>query len=718
MKKKNINRLKISDKNISIKNKNKTLSEVMKESYVEVVANDLEINEASSAGAALKGGLSKLGKSIGTLGKVITTSFKKLFDVTVVYAKDLIVAWWKGESFSAIHRKRSEKQRILTTELKGLVNSMEGVSELNSFVNIVAPHANILSVVVNNSGKAEAYLEGVSKDGKKGYNALLKSACKKLGIDPPSYVLADTGDTRTNIGNNKILYCNALLKLFYIIDGKYPHKKLSDENIKGRSLDSSLTEPYRQIAKSIQNFVKDSIRISTLKRFIEGELTVTSKSDGKSKSISINRDTENIYSLLFKKDISASSIKDLFYTDELENVISAISGLTNILESLRSNYDFDNKDILFKGNKSNAGNNINNKNKADDESEVVDEKSDDTSESVTRKTSKLKFKNSFLIKEENDETSESENDEIRQEVIARLAEVFGKSVYHIYNSILFNDIYLMTYFYCLNIESSLMYIQALNNLIDIHVSFVENKKIDASKLNVQSLNLEETTNKIIKIKETISNIISSVDFEKIDRFVPDLKNSKSFFEKVLKDSEGNADYYANKLKEITLECSKNAELILKEESKEDISKDDADYIKSLNLCFTFLNSLADFNGSTLEKDVKAAASAAKNPTHEEIVNLYLKDKEDAATSDDIVNACINEDKINSFNNIKKRIVQIEQNIGTADFAKKIADNITKIGKQLDEGVLNIEKEEDSNQTQSDNSQEATDTTTDTETEAT
>jgi hypothetical protein len=714
MKKKNINRLKISDKNISIKNKNKTLSEVMKESYIEVVANDLEINEASSAGAALKGGLSKLGKSIGTLGKVVTTSFKKLFNVTVVYAKDLIVAWWKGESFSATHRKHSEKQRILTTELKGLVNSMEGVNELNSFVNIVAPHANILSAVVNNSGKAEAYLEGVSKDGKKGYNALLKSACKKLGIDPPAYALADTGDTRTNIGNNKILYCNALLKLFYIINGKYPHKKLSDENIKGRSLDSSLTEPYRQIAKSIQNFVKDSIRISTLKRFIEGELTVTSKSDGKSRSISIDRDTENIYSLLFEKDISASSIKDLFYTDELENVISAISGFTNILESLRSNYDFDNKDILFNDNENIADKS----NDDDDESVGAVEKSDDTSESVTRKTSKLKFKNSFLIKEENDETSESENDEIRQEVIARLAEVFGKSVYHIYNSILFNDMYLMTYFYCLNIESSLMYIQALNNLIDIHVSFVENKKIDASKLNVQSLNLEETTNKISKIKETISNIISSVDFEKIDRFVPDLKDSKSFFEKVLKDSEGNTDYYANKLKEITLECSKNAELILKEESKEDISKDDADYIKSLNLCFTFLNSLADFDGSALEKDVKIAASAAKNPTHEEIVNLYLKDKEDAATSDDIVNACINEDKINSFNNIKKRIVQIEQNIGTADFAKKIADNITKIGKQLDEGVLNIEKEEDSNQTQSDNSQEATDTTTDTETEAT
>lgn len=713
MKKKNINRLKISDKNISIKNKNKTLSGVMKESYIEVVANDLEINEASSAGAALKGGLSKLGKSIGTLGKVVTTSFKKLFNVTVVYAKDLIVAWWKGESFSATHRKHSEKQRILTTELKGLVNSMEGVNELNSFVNIVAPHANILSAVVNNSGKAEAYLEGVSKDGKKGYNALLKSACKKLGIDPPAYALADTGDTRTNIGNNKILYCNALLKLFYIIDGKYPHKKLSDENMKGRSLDSSLTEPYRQIAKSIQNFVKDSIRISTLKKFIEGELTVTSKSDGKSRSISIDRDTENIYSLLFEKDISASSIKDLFYTDELENVISAISGLANILESLRSNYDFDNKDILFNDNE-----NIADKRKTDAESVGVDEKSDDTSESVTRKTSKLKFKNSFLIKEENDETSESENDEVRQEVIARLAEVFGKSVYHIYNSILFNDIYLMTYFYCLNIETSLMYIQALNNLIDIHVSFVENKKIDASKLNVQSLNLEETTNKISKIKETISNIISSVDFEKIDRFVPDLKDSKSFFEKVLKDSEGNADYYANKLKEITLECSKNAELILKEESKEDISKDDADYIKSLNLCFTFLNSLADFDGSALEKDVKIAASSAKNATHEEIVNLYLNDKEDAATSDDIVNACINEDKINSFNNIKKRIVQIEQNIGTADFAKKIADNITKIGKQLDEGVLNIEKEEDSNQTQSDNSQEATDTTTDTETEAT
>lgn len=708
MKKKNINRLKISDKNISIKNKNKTLSEVMKESYVEVVAKDLEINEVSSAGAALKGGLSKLGKSIGTLGKVVTTSFKKLFNVTVVYAKDLIVAWWKGESFSAIHRKHSEKQRILTTELKGLVNSMEGVNELNSFVNIVAPHANILSAVVNNSGKAEAYLEGVSKDGKKGYNALLKSACKKLGIDPPAYALADTGDTRTNIGNNKILYCNALLKLFYIIDGKYPHKKLSDENMKGRSLDSSLTEPYRQIAKSIQNFVKDNTRISILKSFIEGELTVTSKSDGKSRSISIDRDTENIYALLFEKDISASTIKDLFYTDELENVISAISGLTNMLESLRSNYDFNNKDILFNDNEKSVA----------DESEGVDEKSDDTSESVTRKTSKLKFKNSLLIKEEKDETSESENDEIRQEVIARLAEVFGKSVYHIYNSILFNDIYLMTYFYCLNIESSLMYMQALNNLIDIHVSFVENKKIDASKLNVQSLNLEETTNKISKIKETISNIISRVDFEKINRYVPDLKDSKSFFEKVLKDSEGNVDYYANKLKEITLECSKNAELILKEKSKEDISEDDANYIKSLNLCFAFLNSLADFDGSALEKDVKTAASAAKNATHEEIVNLYLNDKEDAAISDDIVNACINEDKINSFNNVKKRIIQIEQNIGTADFAKKIADNITKIGKQLDEGVLNIEKEEDSNQTQSDNSQEATDTTTDTETEAT
>lgn len=685
MKTKGTNKLKISNRNISIKTKNKTLNEILKETYIEVVAEELEINEASSAGEALKGGLSKLGKSVATLGKVVATSFKKLFNVTVVYAKDLIVAWWKGESFSAVHRSHSEKQRILTTQLKGLVNSMEGINELNAFVNIVAPHANMFSAVVNNSGKAEAYLEGLSKDGKKGYNALLKASCKKLGIDPPDYALADTGETKTNIGNNKILYCNALLRLFYMLDGAYPHKILSDSNLKGRSIDSSLTEPYRNIAKAAQSFMKDEIRFLTLKNYIKGDLTVTNISNNKTTKIKPDRKLESAFKLIFTKDVSASSIKDLFYTDELENIVNAITLFESNMSALRSNYEFDNKDALFKSS---------NKNNSKESEETNTEEA--TQENTFKKSQLLKIKNNLIIKEEKEEDA-SENEEYKEEVIKKLAEVFGKSVIHIYNSILFNDIYLMTYFYCLNIEASLMYVQALDKLIDVHVSFVDNKKIDSSMLNIQNLKIEETVKNITAMKETIASNIDSVDFSKIDSYVPDLKDSKSFFEKVLKDSEGNIDYYSNKLKEVVLECSKNAETIDSEKSKEDIDLGDANYIKSLNLCFAFLNSLADFNGATLEKDVKVAVKSVENKTHSDIIDLYLSDKEDASSSNDIVSSCINEGKINSFNNIKERIKKIGQNIGTADFSKKIADNISKIEKELDEGVLNIEKNSDEGQ---------------------
>lgn len=644
MKKNDTKKIKITNNNIVLKQED-YITKIIKESEIEVLLDDSEYFLQEGAGQTLKTGLGKLTKSIGTVFKIAGTAFKKLFKLYISYPKDLLVAWYFGKSLRSVHLKHADLQRNLSKDLSAMESSLEGASTLNGFLAFAAPHAAMADFAIKNAGKADKFLEDRSNDFRKGWNKYTDELYHALDVPKPQALNLDTGEETSSDSYEKKNFYSRIIEF---IDLFYSNHTLKKTAIKGRKkdIDKEFIQKLGLAEKILDNLF--TTNNASFERIIKNDF-FAKDIDGK----------ETLKDLIKYKD----SLNKLFYYLRQNDELYLLNTLTASLRSeALNNKNSDDVRQLFSGIKFSSSNV---KNKSDKEQQ--------------NSSKKIKIKNNQILIKESDENFTKEFEEEAKEVLEGLSITMLAT----FNSIFFNDIYIMTSLNNINALSALMIVQAVNNIIDLFEKNIEsNEPINENIFTVANIKLDTASAKIENLIKQLEDSINNTAYEEIESFVEDIKGSKEEFINAIGDEQKNKESYIKLINTLLTNCKENCLKVKNAEPENSDIKLDAakvNKIKNLENFSQLLTSVLEFNANELLASIDASLQelASSNNVVENI-QKYKDSNVDLGK----LNNLTSEARVKSFNSIKNNLSGIVEKSGAGNFVAKIKTISDKINVEL------------------------------------
>lgn len=676
--------------------------------------NTFIIKEEDTSGIAssVKQDLSALAGDVGNVFKSAVIAAKKMWNVTISYSIDLFAAWYKGESIRAVHVKHAEKQRQLSSEIKNCVNSMSGMNDLNSFISFAAPHMKAVDVIVNNAGKADEFLEKKSTEYRKRYNVVLEEVCTMADVNVPKSLILDTGERRDNDDYNIREFCNSIIDIFKYFDGTLIAQPLTFKRVGRRSMESFASSIFSSAVSAAKKIKEDNKRFSILKKLIQKGLI-----DDNGKNHQLQKKSQAVLEQIFiSSSLNTNTFKDLMYTFIRRNELNILLKVSKDLEEI-SRHKSDEISQLFLINKDKKAKS--NKDSKTDEPESSKE-AESTSEPVNSgRVYSLKFKNKSLIKEEasvaNDDEAiirlimnspemlnalTNENLDVKKisEHINTLIIGFpGKSITHVLNAILFNDLLVSkkiinAYAICVN-----NFIATVNKTIDVYYSFFVNKKINKQEIENISFENKEAVEKEIN---SLNKLIENINFEEIAKIVPQLKDSQKELEEYITVVNEYFNSFTQTIENIKKESAQNIE-------KLSVKNDDE--ISSLLLCESFFKAIIEINLEEVKKDLREEISSEEIIQQQNTcINLYEEDQDelnsDAYQSIGYIKNFISKEKISRLKEYQKTLDDMI-NLENDDFTQKVKKYIQEIEEEIKK-AKDKESEESEPDSETDNSESA------------
>ena len=666
--------------------------------------NTFIIKEEDTSGIAssVKQDLSALAGDVGNVFKTAVIAAKKMWNVTISYSIDLFAAWYKGESIRAVHVKHAEKQRQLSSEIKNCVNSMSGMNDLNSFISFAAPHMKAVDVIVNNAGKADEFLEKKSTEYRKRYNVVLEEVCTMADVNVPKSLILDTGERKDNDDYNIREFCNGLIDIFKYFDGTLIAQPLTFKRVGRRSMESFASSIFSSAVSAAKKIKEDNKRFSILKKLIQKGLT---DDDGKNHQLQ-KKSQIALEQLFISSSLNVNTFKDLMYTLIRRNELNTLSKVSKDLEEI-SRHKSDEISQLFLINKDKKSKSSEeSESTADEESEsTTDEESESTADEESESTTEpvnsgrvysLKFKNKSLIKEEASVANDDEaiirlimnspemlnaltNEDLDVKKISEHINTLivgfpGKSITHVLNAILFNDLLVSkkiinAYAICVN-----NFITTVNKTIDVYYSFFVNKKIDKQEIDNISFENKEAVEKEIN---SLNKLIENINFEEIAKIVPQLKDSQKELEEYIAVVNEYFNSFTQTIENIKKESTQNIE-------KLSVKNDDV--ISSLLLCESFFKAIIEMNLEEVKKDLREEISSEEIIQQQNTcINLYEEDQDELNTdvyqSIGYIKNFISKEKISRLKEYQKTLDDMI-NLENDDFTQKVKKYIQEIEEEI------------------------------------
>ena len=660
MKIKNTKKIKIQKKNIS----------KIDESIDEEINNILDkILIKEDAGDEFAKGVKTLGSDIVKVGKTALKAAQKLYGIIVSYPMDLFSAWYFGENIRAVHLKHAALQRRMTSELNSLTSSMSGMSDLESFLTIAAPHAKIASFVVEKGGKVDEFLEKASESSRKKFNTVGEEIFDAMGQKMPDWMKFATGDDPKNYVTGKISFFNNLLDIERYISGEDVIPNKIKQDVKAHKIDSVCRNYSNKIGKVLSDINKDSNRKSAFESLLAGRL---------SKNLSNN--STKVFELMVKNASNLIQLYDVLKnSNNTEHVFYLLSEIRNIVED-NDLQDSDPLKDLFLWRK------------------------DQTNESVL----KLIIKNKVLLKEDSsskDEEVKSKDDkdmtsrEVNEdEDIEELLRYLTKTSIFTFQAIIFIDSYVILKMNKINININILFIELVKNILNYIFESINNNQqlIDLNNFNVNymlkdSKYLSSVNNDISNFKETIEKI----QYDKLGEIVPNLDLKKEF-NNINDELNKNKTKINTKINNVLNQIKKITEEFLSKELQADVtlSKEQQTILKNNSIAQSIIETIKKFEAKDLISETASVVKMFNDLNIDtEIVNKYESDKEfySGIATDNLsfLKNCINDSYITEFTNSLNHLRAVVNNSGDMSFEskisiieKKIAENLSPINQAI------------------------------------
>ena len=652
MKIKNTKKIKIQKKNIS----------KIEESIDEEINNILDkILIKEDAGDEFAKGVKTLGSDIVKVGSTFLKAAQKLYGIIVSYPIDLFSAWYFGENIRAVHLKHSALQRRMTSELNSLTSSMSGMSDLESFLTIAAPHAKIASFAIEKGGKVDEFLEKASESSRKRFNTIGEEIFDAMGQKMPDWMKFATGDDPKNYVTGKISFFNNLLDIARYISGEDVMPNKIKQDVKAHKIDSVCRNYSNKIGKVLSDINKNTNRKSAFESLLAGRL---------SKNLSNN--STRVFELMVKNASNLIQFYDVLKnSNNTEHVFYLQTEIKNIVED----DDLQDSDPL---------------------KELFLWRKDSANESVL----KLIIKNKKLLKEE----SSSEDEEINpkddkdmssQEIdedIEALLKYLTKASIFTFQSIIFIDAHVILEMNKINANINILFIELVKNIlsylseaIDDNQQLINLDNFSVSYMLKNSKYLSSVNNDMSSFKKTIEKI----QYDKLDEIVPNL-NLKKEFNDINTEINANKSSVNKKINDVLNQIKTSTEEFLNKKIKDGtkLSKEQEIILKNNEIALSMIKVIKKFEAKNLISEIASVVKMFNDLNIDtEIVEKYNNNKETysniAIDEYSFLKDCINDSYITKFSNSLNHLSAVVNNAGTMSFESEISAIEKKITENLE-----------------------------------
>lgn len=652
MKIKNTKKIKIQKKNIS----------KIEESIDEEINNILDkILIKEDAGDEFAKGVKTLGSDIVKVGSTFLKAAQKLYGIIVSYPIDLFSAWYFGENIRAVHLKHSALQRRMTSELNSLTSSMSGMSDLESFLTIAAPHAKIASFAIEKGGKVDEFLEKASESSRKRFNTIGEEIFDAMGQKMPDWMKFATGDDPKNYVTGKISFFNNLLDIARYISGEDVMPNKIKQDVKAHKIDSVCRNYSNKIGKVLSDINKNANRKSAFESLLAGRL---------SKNLSNN--STRVFELMVKNASNLIQFYDVLKnSNNTEHVFYLQTEIKNIVED----DDLQDSDPL---------------------KELFLWRKDSANESVL----KLIIKNKKLLKEE----SSSEDEEINpkddkdmssQEIdedIEALLKYLTKASIFTFQSIIFIDAHVILEMNKINANINILFIELVKNIlsylseaIDDNQQLINLDNFSVSYMLKNSKYLSSVNNDMSSFKKTIEKI----QYDKLDEIVPNL-NLKKEFNDINTEINANKSSVNKKINDVLNQIKTSTEEFLNKKIKDGtkLSKEQEIILKNNEIALSMIKVIKKFEAKNLISEIASVVKMFNDLNIDtEIVEKYNNNKETysniAIDEYSFLKDCINDSYITKFSNSLNHLSAVVNNAGTMSFESEISAIEKKITENLE-----------------------------------
>jgi hypothetical protein len=632
--------------------------------------------EGSEAGQIMRQGAAGFAQSVKKIGQGLVLAWRKLFDLYLKYPVNIMRALFKGESLRAVHLTHSARQRNFSNNLNNVVNSLPGVQDLNSFINIAAPGVRLLDVAFENAGILEEAFEDFGTNARKDINLAIGAVYNNAGVERPEHMYLDegtsrySGDLSTKIKDN-IMFHNSIINIAKLIDKKIKVTTINSRDASTTNIDAIMTANYKEVVKAFNRLKSDTDRTGRKNDLFAGNLTYT-----------VQNKTEKIKGLsdeqieLFNnlQDAKSSEYRNIFNRYKNNMQLNIINGLEKNLEYYVK-LDTPDTHIIFETQPSEINDSytikINNK-------ELILEKEDNSDS------------NSDNEKESEEDTDKKGSHNFSEDELNVLRIILKRTTL-IQNAIAFNDSYIFLNINTIKVFSSFIKIKAIQQLIEIHENFIINKKLDINLIEIKNLKIEDRIKKIKSEVKNIENLINNFDFDVIEKKVPELEGSKDLFLNLIKEQKKETNKEFNDIVKLLSVIRKNAEKDIKKDLENvGVSPEKLEQMRLLTLCKLFFDAASEFNAQEIIDFAKESSEIFNQELQD--VSVYKKIYNDDNAVLENINAqyiknCISIEKISDY---EERVKELNEwaNSGKSNFKEKIK----KISEDLDASIEKIKNE--------------------------